>query len=94
MFASQPYCGVYAIYGAAKAIGSDVEFQELVDPQFIRAVVAVQSKTCKRLPITSASGRLHFLGSGARPYLQHLTRFACMSADSGPKEPTTTGFSS
>lgn len=35
MFASQPYCGVYAIYGAAKAIGSDVEFQELVDPQFI-----------------------------------------------------------
>lgn len=34
-YASDVYCGVYAIYGAAKSLGADVELEKLIDPQFV-----------------------------------------------------------
>ena len=30
-----PYCGIYAVYGAAAAVGVQCEFQTLVDPRFV-----------------------------------------------------------
>ncbi len=33
--ASEPYCGVYSLYGAARSFGIDVDLPELITPQYI-----------------------------------------------------------
>jgi ABC-type bacteriocin/lantibiotic exporter with double-glycine peptidase domain len=30
-----PYCGVYALYGAAKAVGKDIELRDLISEEYI-----------------------------------------------------------
>jgi len=34
-YASDAYCGVYSLYGAAKSLGIDVDLETLIDPQYI-----------------------------------------------------------
>jgi rhodanese-related sulfurtransferase len=54
--ASNAYCGVYALYGAASALGVDVDLEELIDAQYISSM---RGSSAQDLVLAAESLGLH-----------------------------------
>ena len=84
---SGPYCGIYAVYGAATAIGVQSSFQDLVDQQYVSArkgsTIADLEKAAEKLGVhaTAFGGMgLASLQRARDPLILHLASFGQLGA--------------
>lgn len=78
--ASEPYCGLYAIYGAAEALGVDADLQDLVNGDFVSSRAGSSTSDLQRaaeslgLVATPVAGvGRHALVNATCPLLLHVS---------------------